>query len=235
MVFVGTADGHVKKIFIKSKALGFEYADVKIHENLTISVDLQMDPNKSHLYVMTKDRIAKVKLFDCGNFSHCSKCSDTNDPYCEWCNLDNTCFSSKLNNLSIISMVSIILLAVIIFGMITIKKKRVKKVDRLPCDKRYEFPKNKLHFIEELGAGHYGTVYKGIAKGIDFNKDKDQYESETEVAIKLVKRNEVSLHFFRSHNNRRLIHLFRAFFFLSHRLWWHLMKSSRSCVIWANI
>lgn len=57
-----------------------------------------------------------------------------------------------------------------------------EQADLLPYDKKYEFPREKLKLEKQIGAGAFGIVIKGIARGIQ------PYEEETIVAVKMVKR-----------------------------------------------
>jgi FMS-like tyrosine kinase 1 len=57
-----------------------------------------------------------------------------------------------------------------------------EQADLLPYDKKYEFPREKLTLGKQLGAGAFGVVVKGVAKGIV------HYEEETTVAVKMVKK-----------------------------------------------
>lgn len=53
----------------------------------------------------------------------------------------------------------------------------------LPYDRRFEFPREKLKLGQQLGAGAFGVVVKGVAQGIV------PYQDETTVAVKMVKPN----------------------------------------------
>ncbi|XP_055305941.1 basement membrane-specific heparan sulfate proteoglycan core protein-like isoform X2 [Sitodiplosis mosellana] len=55
------------------------------------------------------------------------------------------------------------------------------QADLLPYDKKYEFPRDKLKFGKELGAGAFGVVKEATAQGIIPG------EEETRVAVKMVK------------------------------------------------
>ena len=57
-----------------------------------------------------------------------------------------------------------------------------EQADLLPYDKSFEFPRNKLEFRKQLGAGAFGVVFEAVAKGIL------NYEPETTVAVKMVKK-----------------------------------------------
>ena len=221
VAFVGTIDGHVKKVFIESATSGIEYKpDLEIDSNSPVNADLYFDSEQSHLYVMTKDRVTKTKLNDCANLTHCPQCLNANDSYCEWCLLDKNCISLKQKPSSeqiltihwnVFLIIGIVLLSSIIcavFVIIAITEKRKIKIlkqegldgkpceisshltlfeqaERLPYIEKYDFPKTKLKVGKVLGEGHYGIVCKAIARGIV------QYEEQTEVAVKKVKRNEV--------------------------------------------
>lgn len=91
VVFVGTVDGHVKKVVVESGTSAIEYADIKIHENSPVNADMHFDLPELNLYVMTKNRVTKVKVYDCTVFSNCAECLGAKDPYCGWCSLENKC------------------------------------------------------------------------------------------------------------------------------------------------
>lgn len=195
--------------------------DLEIDLNSAINADLYFDSEQSYLYVMTKDRVTKTKLSDCANLTKCPECLNANDSYCEWCLLEKSCISLETKSQSEqrpqwniflgvgLSSTSFICCAVFVIIIITEKRKNKKlkqiwakekygkpeeisahltllqQADRLPYIEKYEFPKRKLEIGNVLGEGHYGVVCKGIARGII------QYEKQTEVAVKRVKRNEV--------------------------------------------
>lgn len=98
VAFIGTADGHLKKLILESNTSAVQYDDIEIDENAAISSDLRFDPMEMHLYVMTKDRVTKVKLYDCDDFLDCPQCSSVTDPYCEWCFMENNCSSFDDNH-----------------------------------------------------------------------------------------------------------------------------------------
>lgn len=91
VVFVGTVDGHVKKVVVESGTSAIEYADIKIHENSTVNADMHFDLPELNLYVMSKSRVTKMKVYDCTVFSNCAECLGAKDPYCGWCSLENKC------------------------------------------------------------------------------------------------------------------------------------------------
>lgn len=65
----------------------------------------------------------------------------------------------------------------------------------LPYVRNYEFPRDKLKFGKQLGAGAFGIVIEAMAKGII------AHEEETKVAVKMVQsfaNNEVRLKYTKS-------------------------------------
>lgn len=91
VVFVGTIDGHLKKVVVESGTSAIEYADITIDENSPVNSDMHFDLQELNLYVMTKNRVSKVKVHDCTVFSSCAECLGAKDPYCGWCSLENKC------------------------------------------------------------------------------------------------------------------------------------------------
>lgn len=201
IAFAGTADGHLKKILIKSKTHAIEYDDFEIHKNSAIRSNLQIDAEQAHLYAITKDRLTKAKLYNCDDFSDCPECSQTNDPYCEWCFMENKCNSPNAS-LSFFIIGNVILVIVAIFVMIILSKRHEERLKQkffagnpikiskdltlaeqaeyLPYDRSYEFPQERLKIDKEhpIGSGAFGVVYKAVAAHIKPD------EKETIVAVK---------------------------------------------------
>lgn len=91
VVFAGTENGHLKKIVVESSTTAVKYADVKIHEGSPVNPDMHFDQKELNLYVMTRNRVSKIKVHDCTVFKTCSECLGAKDPYCGWCSLENKC------------------------------------------------------------------------------------------------------------------------------------------------
>lgn len=92
VVFIGTADGHLKKIVVESGTAAIEYADIVVDADRTpVSNDMQFDAQELNLYVMTRNQVAKVKVHNCTIFQTCGDCLGARDPYCGWCSLENKC------------------------------------------------------------------------------------------------------------------------------------------------
>lgn len=91
VVFIGTIDGHLKKVVVESGTSAIEYADITIDANSSVSGDMQFDTQELNLYVMTKHKVSKVKVHDCTVFQTCGDCLGAKDPYCGWCSLENKC------------------------------------------------------------------------------------------------------------------------------------------------
>lgn len=91
VVFIGTMEGHLKKVVVESATSAIEYADIVIDEGSKVNADMHFDGQELNLYVMTHKKVAKVKVHDCTVFQTCSDCLGAKDPYCGWCSLENKC------------------------------------------------------------------------------------------------------------------------------------------------
>ncbi|XP_013416174.1 plexin-A4 isoform X2 [Lingula anatina] len=89
VAFVGTADGQLKKILVQSNTSAVEYTSVQVSSDQV--KDIKLDSVEEHLYVMTKYKVSKLKVEDCGSYSTCDECLASRDPYCGWCSLENKC------------------------------------------------------------------------------------------------------------------------------------------------
>jgi plexin A len=89
VVFIGTQDGHVKKVVVESQTSALEYADIPVDEQSAVQSDMHFDKQELNLYVMTKHKVSKVKVYDCTVYTTCGECLGAKDPYCGWCSLEN--------------------------------------------------------------------------------------------------------------------------------------------------
>ncbi|XP_013398916.1 plexin-A4 [Lingula anatina] len=89
VAFVGTADGLLKKILIQSNTSAVEYASVQVSSDQV--KDIQLDGTGEHMYIMTKYKVSKMKVEDCGSYNSCEECLASRDPFCGWCSLENKC------------------------------------------------------------------------------------------------------------------------------------------------
>ncbi|XP_060822188.1 plexin-A4 [Bombus pascuorum] len=91
VVFVGTSEGHLKKVVVESSTLALEYGDLEIDPDCPVNPDLLFDSQLMHLYVMTNKTVSKVKVQECSVYKTCLDCLGAKDPYCGWCSLENKC------------------------------------------------------------------------------------------------------------------------------------------------
>ncbi|XP_048738667.2 plexin A3-like isoform X3 [Ostrea edulis] len=91
VAFIGTRTGHVKKVAVESNTIAKECKDVVAESNAEILKDLFFDDSKQHLYVLTPNKILKLAVQNCSQFTTCEECSGAMDPYCGWCSLENRC------------------------------------------------------------------------------------------------------------------------------------------------
>uniref|UniRef100_A0A8D8QDQ6 Plexin-A1 n=1 Tax=Cacopsylla melanoneura TaxID=428564 RepID=A0A8D8QDQ6_9HEMI len=90
VVFIGMENGHLKKVVIENSSYAFEYEDVNIDESAAVN-DIQLEPNGTQLYLMTKYRVSKVRVRNCNIYKTCGDCLGRKNPYCGWCLLTNKC------------------------------------------------------------------------------------------------------------------------------------------------
>lgn len=74
VAFLGTGDGHLKKVVIELASSGVEYSDVVVSPGHAISSDIVFDLKREHLYVMSHKKLSKVKVQDCSIFATCGDC-----------------------------------------------------------------------------------------------------------------------------------------------------------------
>ncbi|XP_016996293.1 plexin-A2 isoform X1 [Drosophila takahashii] len=91
VVFVGTADGYLKKVVVESSSVANEYASFPVDLGFAINQDMQFDNQNLYMYVMSETKVSKVKVFDCSDYKTCGECLGARDPYCGWCSLENKC------------------------------------------------------------------------------------------------------------------------------------------------
>lgn len=91
VVFIGTANGHLKKLVVESAQSASEYADIAVDAGSKINADMFFDKKEMALYVMSEKRISKVRVHECSVHRACGECLAAKDPYCGWCSLENKC------------------------------------------------------------------------------------------------------------------------------------------------
>ncbi|XP_068154229.1 plexin A3 isoform X1 [Drosophila tropicalis] len=91
VVFIGTANGYIKKVVVESSTMANEYASLPVDEGSPINQDMQFDNQNLYIYAMSERRVSKVKVFDCADYKTCGECLGARDPYCGWCSLENKC------------------------------------------------------------------------------------------------------------------------------------------------
>ena len=91
VAFIGTGDGHLKKVVIEGPSNGVEYSDIVVDQGHAVSSDILFDLKRENVFVMTDKKLSKVRVQDCSVFTSCGECLGSKDPYCGWCSLENKC------------------------------------------------------------------------------------------------------------------------------------------------
>ncbi|XP_014819489.1 PREDICTED: plexin-B2 [Calidris pugnax] len=89
VAFLGTSNGKILKVFLSSAAT--EYSSLTIELNKPIKNDLALDRTQENLYVMTTDKVHRLPVQNCQDYSDCEKCIQARDPYCGWCVREGRC------------------------------------------------------------------------------------------------------------------------------------------------
>jgi plexin A len=71
---MGTGDGHLKKVVIEGATSGVEYNDIPVATAHAVSSDILFDLKREHLYVMTDQKLSKVRVQDCSVYTTCGDC-----------------------------------------------------------------------------------------------------------------------------------------------------------------
>ncbi|KAF5308525.1 hypothetical protein FQR65_LT06190 [Abscondita terminalis] len=98
--FIGSSDGHIRRVLIESINLNAVYDNVVVEEGSPVHSDLRFDPNLEYVYAVTRNTISKIKvipdsltastsvtnskLYACDSFDSCTECVSSNFP-CDWC------------------------------------------------------------------------------------------------------------------------------------------------------
>jgi len=92
VAFIGTDKGELKKVVIESGTSATEYESIHVEDtDPHIKSDLVFDRTRSHLYVMTENKVHRIMTQKCSQYIGCSDCLQAKDPFCGWCVLENKC------------------------------------------------------------------------------------------------------------------------------------------------
>lgn len=91
VVFVGTNEGHLKKILVDPNTRGSELEDIPVVPGKSIGSNLLFDLQHHHLYAMTDKKVSKVRVQECSKYKDCNQCLQVKDPYCGWCKASSSC------------------------------------------------------------------------------------------------------------------------------------------------
>ncbi|KAM3878077.1 plexin-B1-like [Diretmus argenteus] len=91
IAFLGDSKGNLHKVFLGPNGEVEEYSVISIQKNAAISLDLILDPNEEHLFIMTPTMLQKRPVAECQQHPDCQSCLLAHDPYCGWCVLEGRC------------------------------------------------------------------------------------------------------------------------------------------------
>ncbi|XP_046633766.1 plexin-B-like isoform X2 [Daphnia pulicaria] len=91
VAFLGTSDGHLKKILLESGGRATEFEELPVDTGSTLLPDMLVDSIGEHVYTVSTLKISKVRVEHCATYTNCSSCLEARDPYCGWCSLEKRC------------------------------------------------------------------------------------------------------------------------------------------------
>lgn len=89
VVFLGTADGEIIKVFMRDVAE--EYTSVQVWSNYPVKSGLVFGANEERLYVTSTNKVTYIPVQTCEEFKDCQSCIKSRDPYCGWCVMEGEC------------------------------------------------------------------------------------------------------------------------------------------------
>ncbi|XP_001352289.2 plexin-B isoform X1 [Drosophila pseudoobscura] len=90
LAFLGTDAGIIKKVLLSGQKPG-EYEEIIVDAGNRILPNTMMSPNKDFLYVLSLQKITKLRIEHCSVYTNCSACLESRDPFCGWCSLEKRC------------------------------------------------------------------------------------------------------------------------------------------------
>ncbi|XP_064156633.1 plexin-B3 [Anguilla rostrata] len=91
VVLLGDRRGQLHKVFLKPDGNGSLYETVLVDKDSPVNADLLLDATGQSVYVMTRSRVTKVPVSQCGRHTDCDSCLSAWDPFCGWCVLEGRC------------------------------------------------------------------------------------------------------------------------------------------------
>ncbi|XP_037071066.1 plexin-B-like [Pollicipes pollicipes] len=91
VALLGTDHGYVKKVLVTSMDTARAYAEVAVDPGSSILPDMHMDLAAENVYVLSEQKVTKMKMQTCEEHTNCSQCLQAVDPYCGWCSLEKRC------------------------------------------------------------------------------------------------------------------------------------------------
>ncbi|XP_043943273.1 plexin-B2 [Protopterus annectens] len=88
VVFLGTSNGEVIKIFMRDGAE--EYGTVQVWSN-SVRGELVFSAKEEHLYVLSTNKVTYIPVQTCNDYKDCQSCMKSRDPYCGWCVTEGEC------------------------------------------------------------------------------------------------------------------------------------------------
>ena len=99
IMFIGTDNGEIRQVVVVDDEETFEFRRASMRSGNDITYMELTKPNPAteirKLYYANADFLSEITLGDCGKYTSCHECVESNDPYCAWQN-GSTCVNILL-------------------------------------------------------------------------------------------------------------------------------------------
>ncbi|XP_065306120.1 plexin-B-like [Dermacentor albipictus] len=91
VLFVGTAEGTLRKILITGATAAEEFEQVPLDPGHKIIPQINVDAAQNFLFAVSVYKVSKVRIEKCQLYETCESCLASRNPFCGWCSLERRC------------------------------------------------------------------------------------------------------------------------------------------------
>ncbi|GAB1598516.1 plexin-A4-like isoform X1 [Argonauta hians] len=91
LLFLGTNTGYIYKVIVKDDGSTEIVEKLLVDQHRQILPDLIFTKDRTHLYLMTHDKVVLIDYADCNTKTTCNSCLTEGSPSCGWCIMEGKC------------------------------------------------------------------------------------------------------------------------------------------------
>ncbi|XP_077487352.1 plexin-B-like [Amblyomma americanum] len=91
VLFVGTAEGTLKKILLTGATAAEEFEQVSLDPGHKIIPQIYVEAAQNYLFAVSIYKVSKVRIEKCQQYETCESCLASRNPFCGWCSLERRC------------------------------------------------------------------------------------------------------------------------------------------------